>query len=54
MVAVVERGGFLWFYEIFFVDSVEFFGRFFFCIPESWSMVVTLTGLLVVVHRVFC
>ena len=25
MVAVVERGGFLWFYEIFFVDFVDFF-----------------------------
>ena len=36
MVAVVERGGFLWFYD-FFVGFVAFV---FFLVPEACSMVV--------------
>ena len=53
MVAVVSAEGFCSF-MIFFDDFVDFIGQFFFCLPESWSMVVTLTGSLVVVHRGFC
>ena len=50
MVAVVERGGFLWFYEFLF-GFVAFV--YFFLGPESCSMVVTLTGSLMVVPWVF-
>ena len=49
VVAVVERGGFLWFYEFLF-DFVAFI---FFLGPESCSMVITLTGSLMVVPWVF-
>ena len=37
MVAVVERGGFLWFYDFFF-GFVAF--MYFFLVPEACSMVV--------------
>ena len=38
----------------FFVDFVDFFRSVLFFGPESWSLVVTLTGSLVMVRRGFC
>ena len=50
VVAVVERGGFLWFYDFFLL---VLWLLYIFLVPESCSMVVTLTGSLMVVPGVF-